>query len=209
MFCYLHNAIQLLFALLVLKKNKAQLFCVLSLSAEGWEPFARPTLTCRQQVATALFPCSDAKNKQEEIASSLLPLCTPNSGANSQNHSPVTHGRSFPCICHEGIQHSSIFFIYFFFPCPVGFGGIWPCSPRASGAALPRACPCTRLPGAAGCRIRLLAAGGVPRTDGRAVAAEQRALAGGRQSARRWKGKLGHISGLKSLDGVPFILDFS
>lgn len=118
MFCYLHNAIQLLFALLVLKKNKAQLFCVLSLSAEGWEPFARPTLTCRQQVATALFPCSDAKNKQEEIASSLLPLCTPNSGANSQNHSPVTHGRSFPCICHEGIQHSSIFFIYFFFSLP-------------------------------------------------------------------------------------------
>lgn len=147
MFCYLHNAIQLLFALLVLKKNKAQLFCVLSLSAEGWEPFARPTLTCRQQVATALFPCSDAKNKQEEIASSLLPLCTPNSGANSQNHSPVTHGRSFPCICHEGIQHSSIFFIFFFFPALL--------ASVAFGRALPghQGLLCRGLAHAHGCRV--------------------------------------------------------
>lgn len=48
-----------------------------------------------------------------------------------------------------------------------------------------------------------------PGTGGRAVAAEQRAPAGGRQPARRWKGKLHHVSGLKNLDGVPFILDFS
>lgn len=50
---------------------------------------------------------------------------------------------------------------------------------------------------------------GVPETGGQAVAAEQRALAGGRQPARRWEGISGHGSGLKSLDGVPFILDFS
>lgn len=34
-------------------------------------------------------------------------------------------------------------------------------------------------------------------------------FAGGRELARQWKGKLGHILGLKSLDDVLFILGFS
>lgn len=69
----------------------------------------------------------------------------------------------------------------------------------------PNPCLCTGC-----CRAQPRAGGtGGPRAPGWVIGAGQGALDGGRELAHHWKGKLGYISGLKSLDGNPFILGFS